>query len=261
MAKRRLQRLEKSGRFHFQTISVDRGEGGSELIVRVSLDPGKTCDPRAIEALADEVTTQLTRPGDLGFHRVVDATESGLRRAMKDFAPGAPHDDGQALVVSSAHRAGLVSHLAARPPPPGVRYLVGHGGGAVESTVGVWAMEATPALTGAEVAEAVVKFEETTGQPQVLLKFTDEGAQRFGVLSTERVGKLLGIVFEGGVMSAPTVMEPILGGQAVISLGGGSRQDVLAEAQELAAILGAGALSAKLEGVALEATCPAQPAP
>ncbi len=70
---------------------------------------------------------------------------------------------------------------------------------------------------------------------------TAAGGKRFGEATSQNVGKHLAIVLDDQVISAPQIREPILGGSGVIT-GGFS----VAEAQDLALLLRAGALPAPL---------------
>jgi hypothetical protein len=81
------------------------------------------------------------------------------------------------------------------------------------------------------------------GMPYVRLQFTQTGGQLFGQLSTRLTGQRFAIIVDGVVFSAPTIMEPILGGVASIDMGG--VQDPALEARGLAVALSERPLSAK----------------
>lgn len=98
------------------------------------------------------------------------------------------------------------------------------------------AFEQTP-LTGRYLENANVVFEESTNRPMVELRFNDDGAKIFAVLTKANVGKQIAIFLDGSPISAPTVNEEITGGTAVIS-GSFTPQ----EAKELALRLKNGAL-------------------
>ena len=83
-----------------------------------------------------------------------------------------------------------------------------------------------------------------TSQPVVSFKFDSAGARKFGQATQQNVGKLLAIVLDNKVISAPRVNEPILGGSGIIS---GSF--TFQSATELAVLLRAGALPAPLNVV------------
>jgi len=94
-------------------------------------------------------------------------------------------------------------------------------------------------LTGAYLMEAnaTIGQDQAAGQPIVQLRFDRTGAAIFARITGENVGKRLAIVLDGVVQSAPRIQERIPTGNAQIT-GIGS----LREAQDLAAILRAGAL-------------------
>lgn len=93
-------------------------------------------------------------------------------------------------------------------------------------------------LTGKDLKRAQVVFAPSTGQPQVSLSFTDEGAQKFEEITQRNVGKPLAIYLDNLLLTAPTVQQAISEGEAVIS-----GQFSLEDAKRLAIQLNAGALS------------------
>ncbi len=95
----------------------------------------------------------------------------------------------------------------------------------------------TTGLTGAMLSRATVDFDETTGEPQVAIKFNSEGTKLFADITKRNIGKPLAIFLDGSVISAPTVNASITTGDAVIS---GSF--TLDDAKNLAQRLNAGAL-------------------
>jgi protein-export membrane protein SecD len=100
-----------------------------------------------------------------------------------------------------------------------------------------------PALSGDMLTGASAAFDQF-GAPAVDIAFDARGTRAFAQISTDNVGRRFAIVLDGTVYSAPVFREPILGGRAQIS---GSF--TAAEAQDLAAILSAGALPAKVNVV------------
>jgi preprotein translocase subunit SecD len=104
-------------------------------------------------------------------------------------------------------------------------------------------VEKRPSLTGEMLTSAAPGFDQN-GVPAVDIAFDARGTKLFAKLSTENVGKRFAIVLDGKVYSAPAFREAILGGRAQIS---GSF--TVQEAQDLAAILNAGALPAAVHVV------------
>ncbi len=68
-------------------------------------------------------------------------------------------------------------------------------------------------LTGAELTRAEVSADpNATGNWQVAIEFSPEGARRFGEVTEQNVGKQLAIVLDGNVYSDPRINERIPGG-------------------------------------------------
>ncbi len=88
-------------------------------------------------------------------------------------------------------------------------------------------------MTGAHVTRAFPAFEPTTGEPYVSLEFDREGGDQFARITSANVNRLLAIVLDGELYSAPVINEAITGGRAQIS--GGNM--TLVEAQQLANVL------------------------
>ena len=83
-------------------------------------------------------------------------------------------------------------------------------------------------------------------EPYVSLSFDATGSALFGETTTKNVGKRMAILLDGNVTKAPVIREPILGGQAQITLGYGNYSDLLKEAEDLSLVLQEGALPAQL---------------
>ncbi|SUS08281.1 Protein translocase subunit SecD [uncultured Defluviicoccus sp.] len=94
-------------------------------------------------------------------------------------------------------------------------------------------------VSGENLVDAQPTFQQ--GEPVVSFRFDTAGGKRFGDVTTQNVGKLLAIVLDGEVISAPRIREPILGGSGIIT---GSFS--VPEARDLALLLRAGALPAPL---------------
>jgi SecD/SecF fusion protein len=91
-------------------------------------------------------------------------------------------------------------------------------------------------LTGSDLAQSFVGF-DSYGIANVRLQFTSEGAGKFAKVTEDNVGKQLAILLDGKVMSAPSIREPILSGQAEIS-----GDFSLDEARSVVSVLNSGAL-------------------
>jgi len=96
-------------------------------------------------------------------------------------------------------------------------------------------------LSGNDLQSTSVTFDQNTGKPQVQLVFTSDGKQKFADITTKNVNKRVAIVLDNVVISAPSVQQPILTGDAVIN---GSF--TTEEANALSTDLNAGALPISL---------------
>ena len=110
-------------------------------------------------------------------------------------------------------------------------------------------------LTGKYLSKATIIFDQTTYQPQIQLKFNDEGAKLFEDITARNIQKPLAIYLDGasivdttgdgkidaGDLYAPIVQDKISGGEAVIS-GDMSTQ----KANDIARRLNSGALPVKI---------------
>src|SRR5450756_2127623 len=91
-------------------------------------------------------------------------------------------------------------------------------------------------LTGQYFKRADVGFDQTTGAPNILFQFNDEGAKLFEQITKRDLYKPLGIFLDGQAISTPTI-------QGVISSQGEiTGHFTLQEAKDLAIQMNAGAL-------------------
>jgi protein-export membrane protein SecD len=78
-------------------------------------------------------------------------------------------------------------------------------------------------LTGAYLKNAALQFSSgtsgssVTGAPLIILTFNDQGAALFDQITTNNVGRTLGIFLDGQLIEAPVIQEAIPGGVAQIN--------------------------------------------
>ena len=99
--------------------------------------------------------------------------------------------------------------------------------------------EYEPLLTGSDVkaAAAAIDNSGTTTEHIVELAFNDEGTRKFAEATKNNLGKIIYIIYDGAVVSAPTVEQEITGGSAMIN-----GMEDLEEAEQLAQTIRIGAL-------------------
>jgi preprotein translocase subunit SecD len=154
----------------------------------------------------DRIKALLGKTAKLTFHLVDDTI--GAEEAQRGRLPL-----GSMLLPAAEQERGLPSHYVVKK-----RVEVG----------GDMLVDAQPTFSN--------------GQPVVSFRFSVAGGKRFGEATRENVNKLLAIVLDDKVISAPKVNEPITGGSGQISGNFTVRQ-----AQDLALLLRAGALPAPLQ--------------
>lgn len=106
--------------------------------------------------------------------------------------------------------------------------------------------DGTEVLTGSEIksAEANTQTDSTTGVKEyvVQLEFNDKGTKAFADATTNNIGKPIYIIYDGNLISYPTVQVAITDGSCVIT-----GQNDLEEAKKLATYIRIGALPLELE--------------
>jgi preprotein translocase subunit SecD len=118
--------------------------------------------------------------------------------------------------------------------PVGSQVLPVQGGGTI-------AVKRRAIVSGDQLIDASQQFDENN-QPAVSINFNNTGAKAFARVTRENVNKPFAIILDNVVLSAPNIIEPILGGQARIS-----GNYTVEEANELAIQLRSGKLPVELK--------------
>jgi preprotein translocase subunit SecD len=107
--------------------------------------------------------------------------------------------------------------LAARRAPIGSQILPMLQDGGQTTPICV---ERRAIISGDMISDARQDFDPTDATPNVVLSFNQTGSRRFARTTSENVGRPFAIILDNVVISAPSIREAILGGQASISGGG-----------------------------------------
>lgn len=108
-------------------------------------------------------------------------------------------------------------------------------------------MDGTVVLEGTDIADAqpqIIQDNMQNKENVVVLSLTEEGSTKFAKATEENIGKQIAIVYDGDIISAPTVQSAITGGEATIS-----GMESYEAAQELASTIRIGSLSVELEEI------------
>jgi preprotein translocase subunit SecD len=79
----------------------------------------------------------------------------------------------------------------------------------VQGTTDKVYLHKTAELTAADVASAAVTTDPVSKDPVVEVVFTDAGAKKMAKLTEEHTGKLLAVVLDGKVLTAPVIRAKI----------------------------------------------------
>lgn len=104
-------------------------------------------------------------------------------------------------------------------------------------------------VTGEDLQDAYYSFDPETNKPIVNFQMTPVGADKFEKATGANVGKMMAIVLDSNVHSAPRIIQRIGGGQAIIKMGedgAKSSEELANEAKDTSLVLRSGALPARL---------------
>ncbi|MGF1563342.1 MAG: protein translocase subunit SecD [Geminicoccaceae bacterium] len=123
--------------------------------------------------------------------------------------------------------------------PPGRMLLPDENAVTADGEPQMWVVNRRVEVSGEHLIDAQPTTQDA--MPVVSFRFDTVGARRFGNVTQENVGRLLAIVLDDEVISAPRIQSPILGGNGIIS-----GNFTFETANELAILLRAGALPAPM---------------
>ncbi len=194
-------------------------QGGTQLILTTNMD---NIDPQSREAALESAKEVIEKRVNLYgvSEAVVQSSKVGNERRILVELPGLKDASSAANLVGKT--AQLEFRQMAASPSAETNPFVSTG------------------LGGADLKKAQVTFGGAQGGksgPQVSIEFTPQGAQKFADITKKNIGKPLAIFLDDLLVSAPTVQQEIIGGNAIIS--GDFTTD---EAKNLVIQLNAGAL-------------------
>jgi preprotein translocase subunit SecD len=206
------------------TLRSDAVVQGRETIERRVNELGVTEPSIAQQGQnADQILVQLPGVTDVEHAKEIIRNTGLLELKIVEQGPAATRE---ALLVN-----GQV--------PGGMEIVPGVASGDASGTV-YYLVRKVAAVTGKDLRNARPTPDENN-QPAVGFTLNNDGAQRFGKVTSENVGKQLAIILDGKVQSAPQIQTRI---NADGRITGSFTQE---EVQNLALILRSGALSASMD--------------
>lgn len=219
--------------------AYELARGGPDTIL-VTV-PENSVDVMMADALAKTETIVRRRVDPDGVAEIT-ITRSGSNRLVLE-APGEPDPnrlkdllsrDGKMTFNLVNDSASSIAIAQAGGTEPGYRLLSGPETGPI-------LVRTIPEIVGSDIATASQGFGESNF-PEINFRLNSNGARKFFETTRANVNKRFAIVLDDVVMSAPNINEPIPGGNVRIT---GSF--TMEEAQDLAAIIAAGEMPAKLQ--------------
>lgn len=244
----------------FKKEVMDTAVSKSIEVIRNRIDEFGVTEPEIVSQGSDRIVIQL--PGVKDIDRAKDlmgrTAKLEFRFVHNDFAPATLNE-----LVEKAKKAGIVFQKGMRfsdylqklnefvraDIPAGYEIFFSKEISKLTNEItkmDPYLLEAAPSLVGDELQEALVRMDTQQNRPYVALDFKPTGAKIFEEITGKNIGRLLAIVLDGNVYSAPQIQGKIAGGSAQITLGNGDYNQVMTEARDLALVLRAGALPVEL---------------
>jgi protein-export membrane protein SecD len=231
------------------------GVGATDYEVQMSDDgmASLTITPAGLEqiranAMAQSVETLRKRIDPDGTKEVTIQPQGGRRIIVQ--VPG--ETDPAKIIKAGSTAAKLTFHLVDESVspgdiemgriPPGSKLLKetrGSGPSAQEYPI---VIKERAVITGDMLEKARGEFSSETNLPVIAFTFNAQGARRFADLTRDNVGRRFAAVLDGKVVTAPNIIQPILGGTGVIT-----GNFTIEEANETAVLLNSGALFVPLK--------------
>jgi len=189
-----------------------------------------------------KTTTIVRRRIDPDGVAEISITPSGTNRLILE-APGEPdpqrlkdllNRDGRMTFNIVDDSPSSIAAAQAGVVKPGFRLLSG-------PQTGPLLVRSIPEIVGSDIASASQGNDEAN-RPQINFRLNSNGARKFFETTSANVNKRFAIVLDDVIMSAPNINEPIAGGNVRIM-----GDFTIEEAQDLAAIISAGEMPAKVQ--------------
>ncbi len=208
---------------------------------RIVLTPTKSGSAKALRDAMTVARDVVRRRIDPQGTKEVTVINQGERRILVQV-PGVEDPEAlKALIGQTARLEFKLVDLTADPAqvaqgraPPGSQVLP------LADGTGAMAVKRRVIVSGDQLVDARQDFDQD-GRPVVSIRFNTAGSRRFGRVTQENVNKPFAMILDDKILSAPSITEPILGGQAEIT-----GNFTVESANQLAIALASGELLVKL---------------
>ncbi len=219
-------------------------QGGLQVVLEADVPPGTEVDPDRMQAARDIIERRVNALGTT--EPVIQL--AGNNRIIVEL-PGIEDPD---RAIATFGETGLLEFIdagsPAEAPQVGEKVVTDYGGQQpITDTENVKVYHTV--FTGADLRSAEIAFDPNTNQPQIAFEFKPgEPSERLATFTRENVGRVMAIVLDKEVISAPVIRSEIPDGRGVIE-----GNFTLEEAQALVIQLRYGALPVPLKVVQVRA--------
>ncbi|HVK58197.1 MAG TPA: protein translocase subunit SecD [Candidatus Kapabacteria bacterium] len=201
-------RMEPSVRTPGDTNTVDEVDRGAQIdqaieVLRRRVDAFGVAEPIIQRAGEDSILVQLPGLSEAEIESARTAIAKPASLAFRIVHPQSDEYIRQGITPPGYER--LTMRRAPRNPGE-------------QEQVFAYLVKKTPeqGLIGKYVSRAGVTRDPISNQPLITMRFDSDGARIFGDVTRANVGRLLAIVLDGDLYSAPRINGPITGGNAQI---------------------------------------------
>jgi protein-export membrane protein SecD len=189
--------------------------------IRRRIDPAGTVEPNIVRQGRDRILVQV--PGVENTAQLIEILGKTAKLSFHEV-----HPDTNSLVGDGKDFRAPSGFKVYQSDPS-------------ERGAGAFLLRETPEVSGDQLTNAQVGFEQYTNRPLISFRLNQVGARKFGDFTRKNVGQPFAIVLDDKVLSAPTIQSVIDGGSGQIT--GNYTADT---ANTLAIQLRSGALPSKL---------------
>jgi SecD/SecF fusion protein len=181
------------------TNSAESGAALSQAVdvLRKRVDRFGVAEPVIVPEGSDRIRVQL--PG-LSASDQESAEEAIKKAAFLEFR--LVHEDSQNLLQQGITPPGYQVMTHTKTSPNGAKQMERY------------VVKSRPEMVGGIKAAMVTR--DNIGRPEIAFTLDSAATDRFGRITTENVGRLLAIILDGELQSAPVIKSPITAGNGVI---------------------------------------------
>ncbi len=192
--------------------------GGLEVLLQANMPEGQQVDYQALQATKSVIDNRVN---GLGVTEPVVQIEGKNRIIIQ--LPGVKSKEDAIAALKNTGQLEFVEVRGDQPMVAEKQYIRTSSGDPhpygvpKDELPGKDAPVYKTILSGTELKTAKVSFDPTTGKPEISFELSNKGAKIFAKYTASHVGKILAIVLDNKVLSAPRINSAIPDGRGVIT--------------------------------------------